>query len=201
MQGSKCYISVASVFTYSKAEIMTKSTIKIIVGSKNPVKVNAVKTAFISVFPNNTIDCQGVNAPSLVADQPMTEQETLTGAENRVNYCQQQHQADYYVAVEGGVDNFKYGPATFAYIVITNNKNTSTGRSTNLPLPEVVYQALVAGKELGDVMDELFNTVNIKQKGGAMGLLTNGLATRESIYNQALILALSPFVFKQLYHK
>ena len=190
----------ASFNTKDSLQKMAKK-LNIIVGSNNPVKVNAVASAFNKVFPEYKISCHGEHAPSLVADQPMTEQETLLGAKNRVDYCQQHHQADFYVAIEGGVDNFDYGPATFAYIVISNNETRSTGRSTNLPLPTMVYQSLKNGKELGDVMDELFNTTNIKQKGGAIGLLTNGLATRESIYHQALILALSPMVYSQLYNK
>jgi non-canonical (house-cleaning) NTP pyrophosphatase len=48
-------------------------------------------------------------------------------------------------------------------------------------------------------MDRLFNTDNIKQKGGAIGLLTKGLATRESVYRQATLLALAPFVNPELY--
>jgi non-canonical (house-cleaning) NTP pyrophosphatase len=40
----------------------------------------------------------------------------------------------------------------------------------------------------------VFATVTSKQGGGAYGLLTAGLYTRESIYTQTLILALIPFV-------
>ena len=48
-------------------------------------------------------------------------------------------------------------------------------------------------------MDRLFKTNNIKHKGGAIGLLTNGLETRESNYTQALILAMAPFLNPELY--
>ena len=76
----------------------------------------------------------------------------------------------------------------------------SIGRSCNLPLPPVIYQALEKGEELGHVMDRLFKTDNIKQKGGAIGLLTNGLATRESVYRQATLLAMAPFIHPDLYN-
>jgi len=173
--------------------------IKIIVGSRNPVKINAVRNAMTRLFPEAEIDCLGEQAPSGVAEQPMTEQETRLGAINRVEFCQVNFDADYYVAMEGGVDNFEYGPATFAYVVIADKHKQSVGRSTNLPLPSVVFQALRSGEELGHVMDRLFNTRNIKQKGGAIGLLTNGIATRESIYTQALTLAFAPFLHGKLY--
>ncbi len=180
---------------------MHKEKLTIIVGSKNPVKINAAKTAIATAFPHCEITCQGMHAPSLVPDQPMTEEQTKEGAVNRVNYCQQHAQADFYVAIEGGVDHFTYGSATFAYVVIVANGTQSIGRSANLPLPEVVFQALQQGEELGDVMDRLFNTDNIKQKGGAMALLTANHATREDVYTQSLILALAPFLNSELFNK
>jgi non-canonical (house-cleaning) NTP pyrophosphatase len=48
--------------------------------------------------------------------------------------------------------------------------------------------------ELGEANDRVFATVNSKQGGGAYGLLTDGRYTRESIYAQTLIIALTPFV-------
>ncbi|MDP2484092.1 MULTISPECIES: inosine/xanthosine triphosphatase [Pseudoalteromonas] len=177
------------------------SLLKVIVGSKNPVKINAAKHIFTMYFPNNTIDCLGVNAPSNVPDQPIGEDETRIGAQNRVNYCKKHHQADYYVAMEGGAEQFSYGAATFAYVVIDNATEQVIGRSSNLPLPNILFKALLNGEELGDVMDKAFNTTNIKQKGGAIGLLTNNHATRESTYTQALTLAMAPFLHSDLYRK
>ncbi len=173
--------------------------IRIIVGSKNPVKVGAAKAALSTLFPEVTIECEGVHAPSLVADQPMTESETQAGAVNRVKYCMENCQADYFLAMEGGVDLFDHGPATFAHIAIAHNQQVSVGRSALLPLPMQVYQALTQGEELGNVMDSMFNTVNIKQQGGAIALLTQGHATRQSIYTQAIILAMAPMLNPELY--
>ena len=175
--------------------------IKMVVGSKNPVKINAAKTAICDVFPLEEVECVGVNAPSSVAEQPMTSEATQLGAINRVKYCQQHTQADFYIAIEGGVDEFEYGPATFAFVAIASLENMSIGRSCNLPLPPVIYQALKNGEELGHVMDRFFNTDNVKQKEGAIGLLTNGLATRESVYRQAILLAMAPFVNPDLYNQ
>ena len=175
--------------------------INIIVGSKNPVKINAAKHIFAMYFPKQIIECSGVHAPSDVPEQPLGEEQTCLGAQNRVNYCKTQYQADYYVAMEGGAAQFSYGAATFAYVVIDNGSQQVTGRSSNLPLPMVFYKALLQGKELGDVMDNAFNTINIKQQGGAIGLLTNHHATRESTYTQALTLAMAPFLNPTLYNQ
>jgi inosine/xanthosine triphosphatase len=185
---------------------MNQDKISILVGSKNPVKIAAAKQAISQYFPHAQINCQGMHAPSLVAEQPMTEAETKLGAINRAKFCQQyakdnQLETDFVVAMEGGVDQFDHGAATFAYMAIIHQDKLSIGRSALLPLPTKVYQALVAGEELGHVMDRLFNTENIKQKGGAIGLLTQGLATRESIYTQAILLAMAPFINQSFFEE
>ncbi|MEI8650363.1 inosine/xanthosine triphosphatase [Paraglaciecola sp. Hal342] len=177
----------------------TTAALHVVVGSKNPVKVNAAKNAISMLYPDHQITCEGMHAPSGVAEQPMTSEETRIGAINRVNYCQANAKADFYVAMEGGVDKFEYGPATFAYIVIANHERESIGRGAIMPIPESVYQALVNGEELGPLMDTLFNTKNVKQKGGAIGLLTNGNATREGNYTHAMVLAMAPFLHPDLY--
>ena len=178
---------------------MRELSLKIVVGSKNPVKINAAKKVFELYFPDYNIDCQGVDAPSNVPDQPIGEVQTRVGAQNRVQFCQTKYQADFYCAMEGGAEQFSYGPATFAYVVIANHTEHAVGRSSNLPLPQIFYNALIAGQELGDVMDEAFNTSNVKQQGGAIGLLTNHQATRECTYTQALTLAMAPFLHPTLY--
>ncbi|WP_299796148.1 inosine/xanthosine triphosphatase [uncultured Shewanella sp.] len=185
-------------------ELSGQKRIRVLIGSTNPVKINAAKVAICQLFPESNIECIATHAPSGVANQPMTERETRLGALNRVRYCQSmaasgEQEAELFVAMEGGVDKLEHGPATFAYIAVATAKQISVGRSALLPLPSSVYHALEAGEELGDVMDRLFNTKNIKQQGGAIGLLTKGHATRESIYTQALILAMAPLLNPELY--
>ena len=181
--------------------------INILVGSKNPVKINATINAFKAYFPNAEVNARSIVAPSDVSDQPMSERETLLGAKNRVNFCKSvdhnsgtEGELTYFVAIEGGVNLFEYGPAAFAYVVINNEQQQAIGKSAELPLPMSVYQTLNAGQELGDVIDTLFGTENAKQKTGAMGLFTNDLVTRQSTYEQALILALAKIVHPSLFN-
>ncbi|MCO4322664.1 inosine/xanthosine triphosphatase [Aliidiomarina quisquiliarum] len=175
------------------------SVLKVIVGSNNPVKINSAKAAIQAAFPTHVVSAEGVQAPSAVSDQPMSEAETLAGARNRVSFCRANYNADFYVAFEGGVERFDYGIATFAYVVVANEHYEQVGRTSDLPIPDVFYAQLLAGYELGDVLDQHFNTENVKQKGGAIALLTHGLETRESTYIQALTLALAPFVTGTLF--
>lgn len=172
--------------------------IKVFVASHNPVKVNAGKRAISEWFAHAHVEAEGISAPSGVADQPMDEAETRLGAINRLDYCLNQlresgESFDWVMAYEGGVDCFEDGPATFAYVAISDGLNRAVGRSANLRLPQSVYDELLQGKELGPVIDAHFNTVNIKQKGGAIGVLTKGLATRQSVYVLATVMAMSAF--------
>ncbi|GAB55395.1 hypothetical protein GPUN_1271 [Glaciecola punicea ACAM 611] len=174
------------------------SSLIVAVASANPVKINAAKEAFSLVF-NRSVELITIDVDSGVSNQPMNFEETHLGANNRVDRAIESQQADYYIAFEGGVDVFSDGPKTFAVICISNGKDRVFGQSATLPLPMRVYENLQNGIELGCAMDELFNTVNIKQKGGAIGQLTDGLETRMSIYKSATILALSRFVNADLF--
>lgn len=163
----------------------------VIVGSMNPAKIKAVQDAFTQCFPDTAFNFQGSHAKSLVADQPLSCEETLAGARNRVQDTKTQYpNADYFVGVEAGIE----GKFTFAWMVIEDKNQRGESRSSSLMLPPEALAEITKGHELGDVMDNMFNTQNIKQKGGAIGLLTNNLLSRSSVYHQALILALIPFM-------
>ena len=177
-----------------------------VVGSKNPVKMNAAKEALSMSLRMPELAVIGQDVPSGVPEQPMTTAQTREGAINRVKACvanadEKARQDNWFIAIEGGVDLFDDGPATFAHVAIYHQGIWSVGRSANLPLPRRVHQALLDGGELGPVMDAMFDTTNIKQKGGAIGLLTNHLATRQSVYEQAILLAMARFNHPQLYEE
>lgn len=131
-----------------------------------------------------------------VADQPMTDDETRRGARNRVQAARLvQPDADYWVGLEGGIEVIDDQLMAFAWMAVQGNSETmGEARSVTLPLPPSVSELLDAGLELGEANDQVFSTVNSKQGGGAYGLLTEGLYTRESVYTQTLIIALIPFV-------
>ncbi|MBE3759844.1 inosine/xanthosine triphosphatase [Vibrio parahaemolyticus] len=166
------------------------ATQKVVIASLNPAKINAVKSAFQSASPQQVFEFVGISVPSEVADQPMTNEETHRGALNRVKNAKlEMPTADFYVGLEAGIE----GNVTFAWMVIESDTHRGESRSASLMLPPEVLAQLADANELGDVMDKVFGTENIKQKGGAISLLTQNQLTRSSVYHQALILALIPF--------
>lgn len=174
---------------------------KIIIASLNPVKQAATRHAFEQVFPEAKPVVASIAVPSGVRDQPMTDAETLLGARQRAQRAQHdQPHADFWVGLEGGVaDAQGLGMHAFGWMCVRTDSREHSARSASFPLPRKAVAALKAGRELGPVMDGLFHANNTKHKGGAVGLLTNGLVSREALYVQPLIFALIPFLHEPLF--
>ncbi len=66
-------------------------------------------------------------------------------------------------------------------------------------LPSSVAKLVESGMELGHADDQVFGRVNSKQKSGTVGVLTAGLVDRTAYYEQALILALIPWIRPDVY--
>lgn len=175
---------------------------KILVGSKNPIKLEAVEEAFSLYYSN--INIIGINVESGVPNQPINN-ETFVGAENRALALQkinieQNFNADFFVGIEGGIQNnhnkwFAYG----CMCLIGKDGKKSFGTSAHFELPKVVTSQLLDRKELGHVMDEIMKQENTKQKGGAISYFTAGKMNRKELYIPGLISALIPFQHENLY--
>ncbi|WP_068083118.1 inosine/xanthosine triphosphatase [Polycladidibacter stylochi] len=168
---------------------------KICVASQNPVKIAAAREAFEKVFPESVCDVVALAAPSGVPDQPLGDNETLLGAQNRADYAQGEAQdCDFWVSLEGGIDVVGEQYFTFAWFVIqAADGRISRTRSMTLPLPGKVMQLVREGIELGYAFDQLYELKNSKHSDGAFGIITEGLHTRKSVYFDSLCCALMPF--------
>ena len=150
---------------------------KVISATTNPAKIQAILRAFEEIFGEGSCHIEPVAVESGVPEQPFGNQETRTGARNRVDNARRLHpQADFWVAIEAGIDD----DATFSWVVIDNGIQRGEARSATLPLPTVILDRVRKGDEIG-------------RKEGAIGVFTAGKLTRSSVYHQAVILALSPF--------
>ncbi len=173
---------------------------KIIVASKNPVKVQAALEGFKEMFPLETFDAKGVSVPSGVSDQPMGNAETFKGAMNRVVGAQQaEPKADYWVGIEGG--NIAYGDEmeVMAWVIVLSKDKMGKARTAGFYLPPKVVELVNQGYELGHADDIVFGVDNSKQTSGSSGLLTDNVMTRIRFYVPAVILALIPFKKPDLY--
>ncbi len=173
---------------------------KIVIASKNPIKVDAVRNGFERLFPDDTHQFVCVSVRSDVTDQPLSDQVARIGASNRAqNAREAMPDADFWVGVEGGCDYLGTAMIGFAWIVVLSGTMQGSSRTAHFQLPPAVQALVESGLELGEADDRIFGKTNSKQKTGAVGLLTGDILTRASFYEQAVILALIPFKNPTLY--
>jgi inosine/xanthosine triphosphatase len=173
---------------------------KVIIASKNPVKIQATQAAFEAMFPEQDWLCEGVSVPSGVPDQPMSDEETRRGAQNRAAAAREARpEADYWTGIEGGIRAEGESMEAFAWMVVHSRRMTGRARTATFQLPPEVARLVRAGHELGQADDIVFGRSNSKQKDGAVGILTDGLIDRSQYYAHAIKLALVPFKKSALY--
>ena len=173
---------------------------RVVVASENPVKMNATKAAFERVFPDQGIEVSGISVESGVSDQPMSDQETRTGAENRATAAKQTHpEADFWVGIEGGIQEDEHGLAVIGWIVTLSEEKKGMGKCHTFYLPDAITKLVHEGKELSDADDEVFGRENSGMQNGTVGFLTRDLITRSDNYIDATILSLIPFIHQDLY--
>ncbi len=174
---------------------------KIIIASKNPVKINATLNAFQKMFPNETFEIEGVSVLSGVSDQPKNNLETFQGAWNRSeNASKAAINADFWVGIEGGIEEKDKDMEAFAWVVVKSGAGRfGKGRTGIFFLPPKVAELIKQGKELGEADDIVFGRTNSKQANGAIGILTNNVLDRTNYYTDAVVFALIPFKNEHLY--
>jgi inosine/xanthosine triphosphatase len=172
----------------------------IIIASHNPVKIQACLTGFQSIFPQETFEIRSVSVSSGVSDQPISDRETLQGAQNRAeNAAEESPEGDYWVGIEGGVEEMGIDLTAFAWIVICSSNQTGKSRTGTFFLPAAITRLVRTGIELGEADDQVFGQHNSKQGMGAIGLLTDNAVNRTALYAHAVTLALVSFKNPSLY--
>jgi inosine/xanthosine triphosphatase len=170
------------------------SVVRVAVGSKNPVKIGAVRAVMQRVRPE--IEIVGVAVASDVPDQPWGDEETIRGARTRAERALAAGAAQLGVGLEGGLVEQRDGSIhTCAWaVVVSVDGQASTGGSLAMPLPPAVAAAVRDGLELGHAMDRVTGGSNTKQHTGAVGILTAGLIDRQRAYEALVTYALAPWL-------
>jgi inosine/xanthosine triphosphatase len=173
---------------------MTSPGPRVIVASHNPVKLAAVRGGFERMFPERNFVFEAIHASSGVADQPLSTAETLLGARNRAEGARRaMADADFWVGVEGGIEDSPEGMCAFAWVVVLSRERRGKGRTATFFLPDRIAELVRGGKELGEADDIVFGHTNSKQKNGAIGLLTHDVIDRTGLYEAGVVVALIPF--------
>ncbi len=173
---------------------------RVVVGSANPVKINAVRAVFGRAGVDAVVEGRAV--PSSVRDQPVGDEETIRGAVARARGALAAG-AELGVGIEGGVVNDANGAmrtCAWAAVVFPDGRQ-GVGGSLAMPLPPVVADAVHGGLELGHAMDRLTGTHDTKRGAGAVGILTAGLVDRQQAYEILVSYALAPFLTPEYWER
>jgi inosine/xanthosine triphosphatase len=179
----------------------------IVVGSTNPVKIQAVERGLTAIWKEKylSVTCTGIDASSGVPDQPFGDEETKQGAINRAKNAFAAYQAQnlspptFSFGIEGGIVVTGEEMECCAWVVVYDGERFGTARTASFSLPPAISTLVKEGVELGVADDTVFKRVNSKQGSGTVGHLTRGIIDRTQYYEQAVILAMIPFQWPELY--
>lgn len=172
--------------------------VKVAVGSKNPVKVEAVRRAFEKAF--GECEVVGVGVSSRVPDMPLGFDEMLLGAKNRARKAREKSDSDYSVGLEGGFEETSAGTFITGFaVVLSRDGKCGIGRGGGILVPEVVLRKVKEGREISVVMDEMLGRENIKHQEGTTGYLTKNIIDRTQGFEDAVVRALARFLRPEMY--
>lgn len=184
----------------------SQDTIKIGVGSANPVKINSVRSTFQDVLEylgkSPIFDIEGYNVDSGVPDQPIGLETIYNGAYNRAREASTRRENDYSIGLEAGIYIVDGKHIDLQFCVIIDKKEWVTmGHSGGFTYPESVIEKVKTGMEVGDIFATMSGKSNIKSQEGAIGMLSRGFINRTGFSRQSVLMALIPRISPELYDK
>ncbi|MBG9542923.1 NTPase [Cytobacillus firmus] len=167
---------------------------KIIIGSKNPAKISAVQAA----FSDYEADIMSIDVPSGVNDQPFSDEETIKGAINRAYGAFEISGGQIGIGLEGGVQKTEYGLFLCNWGALAEKGQPPIiAGGARIPLPECVAERLLAGEELGPVMDDYAKKENVRKNEGAVGIFTNGQIDRADMFSHVMKLLIGQYEYRK----
>ncbi|HLD06430.1 MAG TPA: inosine/xanthosine triphosphatase [Candidatus Nanoarchaeia archaeon] len=167
---------------------------RINVGSKNDVKVSAVREAIRDYNFLSNADVSGLEVNSEISEQPKSADETIRGAMNRARNAFQD--CDYSFGIEDGlmrVPNTKTDYMNVCACVIYDGQNYHIGLSSAFEYPhEVTKLVFDEGLDINQAFHKvgLTKNLNVGSAEGAIGILTHGRLLRKEYTKQAITMAL-----------
>ncbi len=176
---------------------------KFIVASSNPVKINAVKLAVAEHFPEAHVE--GLEAPSGVRPQPLSDEETMRGATNRAKAVRQlalqrqlitPTQPSLCIGLEGGVFHPEFALdvqelwSTVWAVALDEKDHLFQSNGARFPLPAHIATLLHQGQEMGPALGELLGDADARKKYGMIGYLTGHFTNRTQEYASIASLAI-----------
>jgi inosine/xanthosine triphosphatase len=186
------------------------SKIAIAVGSTRRPKLDAVREALSALGPKlpagADFEVVGMDVSSGVRHTPLSREETISGARNRVEEIRriasdQGKPWNFFVGLEGGIDVVRENEVRWAFLENWAYVSDAAGRgafgqSGAILLPELLAKRVLDdGVGLAVAIDAYAGLTGVRDAQGAWGVLTHGLITRQESYRIALICAFASLPF------
>ncbi|MEM1628291.1 MAG: inosine/xanthosine triphosphatase [Desulfurococcaceae archaeon] len=173
--------------------------ITVCIGSSNPAKIKGVVNAFNLYFKVKKIKPYKVETG--LPPQPIGLDTIIKGAQLRALKAFD-HECDYSVGIEAGfhIIGEDIFDITASYI-ISKDGLESMGFSPSFPIPRKFYKLIEMRefKELEEIVDHVFGTKDIGEKGGFISILTMNVIDRAELSKLATLMALVKTLNKDLY--
>jgi inosine/xanthosine triphosphatase len=172
---------------------------KVIVGSLNPVKLNATRNILEKIY--GEIDISSKDVDSEVPDQPFGLDETIKGAVNRAKNSYSVDM-DLSVGIESGLmetPNTITGYIDLQWCAIFDGEKVTLGVSSGFEYPPEVVKEVLSGVEVGDVMDKITGVDNLGTKKGAVSHLSRDMLDRTENTEQCVLTAMIPRMNEDVY--
>lgn len=170
-------------------------------GSKNPVKAQAVEKVLKKIYPSKEVEVTSREVDSSVPNQPFGKRETIEGAVNRAKKAYNPN-FDLSVGIESGLMKTPHtitGYIDLQWCAIFDGDRITLGVSAGFEYPPQVMEEVLKGREVGKVMDKLTGVDDLGKKTGAVSYLTRGLLDRVGNTEQCVLMALVPRINYDLY--
>ena len=175
-------------------------------------KLDALTEAMNTIADDLGVESWTIVSKSIgsgVSETPITEEEIIRGAMNRVHKLKNDmdkldEKADYYIGMEGGFHQNTIDGTKITFIqgwaVVYNGTDFHVGSSPNLSVPERLARSIYEnGESLGIAIDKYSDIADVRSNQGVFGVLTNDNITRMLSFKYALISAFAPFYNRDLY--
>ena len=179
---------------------------KIIIGTTNKSKSEAVREVFSEYEMFSGADLEFVSVDSGVSDQPKSLEESVRGAQNRArNAFSSQFGCDYSMGIESGLFEIPLSDGSWGDLcvcVIFDGKNFAHGFSCGIELPQKITDLMLNdGLDMTQASNEAGLSKNPKlgEAEGLIGVLTKGRISRKRYTKQAIMTALIKLENKDLY--
>ncbi|MDQ6858223.1 MAG: inosine/xanthosine triphosphatase [Chloroflexota bacterium] len=168
------------------------------VGSTNPAKVAAVRSALATLAPGCAVTAHAV--ASGVGHQPVGDTATRAGATERARKALTASGADVAFGLEGGVELDGERVWLLSWVAAIDPAGREGYASgLRMLLPPSIGTGLRAGEELGALVDALFGVKDSKTASGAIGLLTAGSVSRTDAFADLVAMSLAPWIHPDHY--